>query len=775
MEKKDDSGASRAGKSVARGTGDLDQLGVPCAFLNGEGLVESANASWRQEGIDLPMFAEPGSNFTETIGTMAMSRRTAEGVREVIDGRTRMFAFDITSRGTGGGRWFRLLASHRLPTGASVVIVDITDHHRQTEILREREVHIRRVLESIQEHAILAVDADGRIITWSQGAQRIFGHSADEISGQPAEVLYTPEDRRNGRPAQEIADALRSGRGDREGWRIRKDGTLFWGSSALTALHDAAGAAQGLSIVVRDLTDRRRIDGNLRESESHLASIVDSAMDAIITVDESQRIVMFNHAAERIFGAPASEAIGSSLERFIPERYRRGHSEHVRAFGTTGVTTRAMGRLGTLYGLRGDGREFPIEASISQAVTGGSRFYTVILRDISERRLLEEQLIQAQKMEGIGRLAGGVAHDFNNLLTVIFGYLGVAAATLEPGHRAQDALAHTREAAERAANLTRQLLAFARKHIYTPRTFGLREVVATLEPMLRRLIGEDLVLRTVLAPDTGHVRADVGQFEQVVMNLTVNARDAMPNGGTLTIETANVVLDEAYCRTRVGATPGDHVMLAVTDTGVGMTPEILERLFEPFFTTKGPGKGTGLGLATCHGVIRQSAGHIAVYSEPGRGTSVKVFLPRQREGEASGGQARVQAPAPGGSETILLVEDNAMVRDLVCDALQQAGYRVLPAENGPTAIELAAATPEAIALLITDVVMPEMNGVQVAEALALVRPRLKVLYMSGYTEETIIHHGVETETMAFLPKPFSVDAMLRKIRSVLQPRQAHGS
>jgi two-component system cell cycle sensor histidine kinase/response regulator CckA len=500
---------------------------------------------------------------------------------------------------------------------------------------------------------------------------------------------------------------------------------------------------------------------------SHLASIIDSAMDAIITVDDVQRIVMFNRSAARIFATRPEEALGSHLNRFIPERFRHAHSDHVRSFGKTGDTTRAMGRLGTLYGLRTDGKEFPIEASISQSITGGRTLYTVILRDISERMHLEEQLIQSQKMEGIGRLAGGVAHDFNNLLTVIFGYLGVASSQIEPDHRAQAALTHSREAAERAAKLTRQLLAFARKQIFTPRIFSVRDTISSVVPMLRRLIGEDVTLNVDLSPATGYVRADVGQFEQVIMNLTVNARDAMPSGGTLTISTRNQFLDEAYCRATAGASPGDHVVIDVADNGTGMPPEVLERLFEPFFTTKGPGKGTGLGLATCHGVIRQSGGHIAVKSTVDKGTTVSIYLPREPEDALAAFELKSATPASGGHETILLVEDNSMVRDLVHGSLTSAGYRVFAAENGSRAIHLAADTLGPIDLLVTDVVMPEMNGVRLAEAIQLTRPQIKVLYMSGYNEETILRHAAENQRIAFIPKPFTIDALLAKVRSVL--------
>jgi PAS domain S-box-containing protein len=743
---------------------ELDYIAAPSALIDASGKVVAANTAWTSAGPSQPLLVGLGRNFVEVIASLSMSRRAGEGVRDVVAGRLQTFTLDVASAGDAGTRWFRLLASARAPQGAAIVLVDITDHHVTEETLRESEERFRHMVDSVQDHAMFTLDRTGCVMTWNSGAERIHGYSAAEIVGQPIHRFYPPGE--EARVEDELAETARVGRSEYEGWRIRRNGERFWGRVMTTALRDERGELRGFARVTRDLTERRRSEVALRDTEARLSSIIDSAMDAIITIDETQKIVMFNHSAERIFGVKAGVAMGSAIDRFMPERYRNAHSSHVRTFGTTGVTTRGMGRLGTLYGIRSDGKEFPIEASISQADVGGQRFYTVILRDISERRALEDQLRQAQKMEGIGRLAGGVAHDFNNLLTVIFGYIAVTSQSLAPDDKAQAALAHAREAAERAATLTRQLLAFARKQIVSPTVLRFGDVVGSLEPMLRRLIGEDIQLRTVIAPDTGLVRADTGQLEQVVMNLAVNSRDAMPRGGTLAIETANITLDEAYCRTRVGATPGDHVMLAVTDTGTGMSSDVLERLFEPFFTTKGPGKGTGLGLAMCHGVIKQSGGHIAVYSEPGRGTSVKVFLPRVTNG-AEAAAAATPPKAVGGSETVLLVEDNTMVRQLVAEGLRSSGYNVLMAEDGADAVRLAEQDSQRIDLLITDVVMPEMSGVQVAEAIRARRPRLCVIYMSGYTEETIVHHGVETQDMAFIAKPFTVDALLRKVRTVL--------
>lgn len=511
----------------------------------------------------------------------------------------------------------------------------------------------------------------------------------------------------------------------------------------------------------------------VHDVSSHLIAIIDSAMDAIITVDDSQLVVMYNKAAERVFGVPIIEALGSPLERFIPERYRKNHSRHVHEFADTGSTQRAMGKLGTIYGLRADGGEFPIEASISQAMFAGRRYFTVILRDISERKRLESQLLQAQKMESIGRLAGGIAHDFNNLLMAMFNYLALAGRKLEPEHAARPYLKHTQEVAERAATLTRQLLAFARKQTLHPRLLNIRDVVLGVEPMLRRLIGEDIAFRTVLADDAGSVMADPSQLEQVLMNLAINARDAMPDGGTLTIESREVVLDDAYCRVHTGATPGPHVLLAVTDSGCGMPPDVLTRLFEPFFTTKAPGKGTGLGLATSHGIINQHGGHIAVYSEVARGTCVKVFLPRHIDAATHKPEDAAPAPTPrGGGETILLAEDSQFVRDLAASALREAGYTVLPAANGAIALKLATAHPDRIHLLISDVVMPELGGVKLAAALRQARTDIRVILMSGYTEETAEIQDQLADASRFIMKPFMTDDMLRIVREVLDSKGA---
>ena len=382
-------------------------------------------------------------------------------------------------------------------------------------------------------------------------------------------------------------------------------------------------------------------------------------------------------------------------------------------------------------------------------------------------RRTEEELRQAQKMDAVGRLAGGVAHDFNNLLSVILSTCALLLEDLEPGARMRGDIDEIRQAGERAADLTRQLLAFSRRQVIEPRILRLDEVVAGMESMIRRIVGDDVVLRIVRGRDLGRIKADRGHLEQVILNLVVNARDAMPGGGTVIVETARVELDGAYAERHIGISPGPHAMLAVSDTGVGMDRSTLQRIFEPFFTTKQAGKGTGLGLSTVFGIVKQSGGGIWAYSEVGRGSTFKVYLPLSDEPEGIAPVAAAPTETLHGSETILLAEDQEQVRTVARTILERHGYQVLEARDGPEALGLAERHPETIHLLVTDVVMPGMSGRELAERLRPIRPRMNVLYVSGYTEETILHQRAVAPGVAFLEKPLVPRALLAKIREVL--------
>lgn len=520
------------------------------------------------------------------------------------------------------------------------------------------------------------------------------------------------------------------------------------------------GAAQ-------DITRQKQAEESLLKSQMRLASIINISEDAIISIDREQNITLFNQGAERIFGYQAEEVLGRPLDILLPERYHEIHRRHVEMFAASTEVLRSMNRRGFIYGLRKGGHEFPAEASISQYELGAEKIMTVRLRDVAEKRLLEEQLRQSQKMEAIGRLAGGVAHDFNNLLTIINSYADLLMVYFDEDHPACRDIRLIRDAGERAAALTNQLLAFSRKQVLQLTVFNLNDVVKNLNKMLRRLIGEDIAIVTSLDPQLGQIKADLGQIEHVIMNIAVNARDAMPHGGKLTIETANINLDNIYAESHVEVMPGAYVMLAITDNGIGINKETLAHIFEPFFTTKEQGKGTGLGLAMVHGIIKQSGGHIWVYSEPGRGTVFKIYLPRH---DPVPEEARTPARLTemiGGSETVLVVEDEAGVRGLVTQILRDNGYTVLEAGSSAEAEHLNREYPGPIHLLLTDVILPDQSGRQLSAALTSLRPNLKTLYMSGYTGDAIVHHGVLEEGIALLEKPFSPQKLADKVRAVL--------
>jgi two-component system cell cycle sensor histidine kinase/response regulator CckA len=531
-------------------------------------------------------------------------------------------------------------------------------------------------------------------------------------------------------------------------------------------------AQKDLCVAHQQLEARvRKSDADLalaNEQMRQLAAIVESSEDAIVGCTLGGFITIWNQGAERLFGYPAEEIIGQSTstnarldcpeELKALKRVRAG--EHIPPFETVRR--------------RKDGKQIHVSVSISPIRDDDGRIVgaSAISRDISERKRLEEQVRQAQKMEAIGRLAGGVAHDFNNLLTIISGYTDMVLTTLGPDSPMSGSLTEVQRAGERAASLTRQLLAFSRQQVLEPRVLDLNAIVTDTEKMLRRLIGEDVSLTTVLAPALGRIKADRGQLEQVIVNLVVNARDAMPNGGKVTIETANVDLDQACFRTRPEVQPGSYIVMAVSDTGHGMDEATKARIFEPFFTTKGLGKGTGLGLATVYGIVKQSGGCIYVYSEPGLGSTFKVYLPSVEDKISSGKSSQGSKVPLLGKETILLVEDEAAVRAVTRHALQSFGYTVLEARDGPEAIRICQEYKPIIHLLVSDVVMPEMGGRHLAERLATMIPRLKVLYLSGYTDDAIVRHGTLQEGTAFLQKPFTPKALANKVREVLDATDA---
>jgi two-component system cell cycle sensor histidine kinase/response regulator CckA len=525
-----------------------------------------------------------------------------------------------------------------------------------------------------------------------------------------------------------------------------------------------------------DITERKRAEEELRRREHLLRQVLDALPVGVLVVNLSGDIVLGNPASRRVW----SGMIVSGAERRTKSKgwwhgtgKRIGPDEwaSVRALTQGETVVNELIDIENFAGVRKviKNSVVPIRDD-AQAITGA----VVINEDVTEVLQLENQLHQAQKMEAVGHLAGGVAHDFNNLLTIINGYSEVILDQIPAESPMRASVREIAQAGERAASLTRQLLAFSRKQVLEPKVLDLNAVVTDTAKMLRRLLGEDIDLKTVLEPGLGRVKADPGQIEQVLMNLAVNARDAMPRGGNLTIETANADLDETYTRYS-DLRPGSYVLLAVSDTGIGMDEATRARIFEPFFTTKGPGQGTGLGLATVYGIVKQSNGQVDVASEPGQGTTFKIHLPVVEEVIAPGKSQPARNAPLRGNETILLAEDEPALRALTRHILQLRGYTVLEANPSDRALRIAEEYTGTIHLLVTDVVMPVMSGRQLAERLAAIRPGVKVLYLSGYADDAVIRHGILQAETAFLQKPFTPSSLAAKVREVLDQQEEEGS
>jgi two-component system cell cycle sensor histidine kinase/response regulator CckA len=632
------------------------------------------------------------------------------------------------------------------------------------EALRRSNVELRKLGRAVEQTpaTVMITDLGGRIEYVNPRFTEVTGYTAEEALGQNPRILKS--DRTPPEVHRAMWETIAAGRvWQGELCNRKKDGTLFWESASISPVRDEQGVTTSYVAVKEDITDRKRAAEKLAKSEIYFRSLIENAQDVIVVIDAGGDLLFMSPAVERILGRPPEQFVGKNAFEFIHPEDAAGIQAALRRVVDDPelpqtVVFRFRHANGSWRTLEGIGKLLAAE---------GSPRAVVNVRDVTESRALEERLRQSQKMEAVGRLAGGVAHDFNNLLTVIFGYSDVLLQGLEPGPL-HEAMQEVRRASERAAALTRQLLAFSRKQTLVPEVLDLGEVVSSLSTMVERLIGEDIKVRVVVSPDLGRVKADRGQLEQVVMNLAVNARDAMPKGGSLIFELQNVELDDAYTAAHAEVKPGPYALLAISDTGTGMDAETQKRIFEPFFTTKETGKGTGLGLSTVHGIVHQSGGAIDVYSEPGQGTTFKVYLPR------FAGDAAVPRPVSAintalaaGSETVLVIEDEAAIRQLTKLILQKAGYTVLLAESPVAAERIAGSHPGPIHLMLTDVVMPGMRGPELAERLIRARSDLRVLYMSGYTDDAIAHHGFLDAGTEFLQKPFTPLGLTQKIREVL--------
>lgn len=633
----------------------------------------------------------------------------------------------------------------------------------------------RILVEAITDYAIYMLDTAGIVTSWNRGAARFKGYSEREIIGQHFSRFYTEEDKAIDLPHIALRTAREAGRFEQEGWRVRKDGTRFWAHVVIDPIRDPDDTLIGYAKITRDLSERRRAEEQLRESQEEFRLLVQGVTDyALFMLDRDGRVNSWNSGAERIKGYSREEILGHHFSRFYTEEDREaglpGKGLHQAA---------TEGRWETEgWRVRKDGSRFwahvVIDAIRSEA--GELLGFAKITRDITERKNAEreldqarEALFQSQKMEAVGQLTGGVAHDFNNLLTVIIGGLDTIARS-KPNEtvRVRRALEMSRHAADRAASLTSRLLAFSRKQALAPMPTDLNKLVGNMADLLHRTLGEQIELESVLAPRVWTVEIDQNQVESAILNLAVNARDAMPSGGKLTIETQNTYLDESYTATDAEVRPGQFVMICVSDTGSGMSKSTLARVFEPFFTTKETGRGTGLGLSMVYGFVKQSGGHVTIYSEEGEGTTVKLYFPRHQSSEEPLVEEMNEREylLASEDEVVLVVEDNPEVRAFSVNSLSELGYRVLQAGDAEAALAILR-SGQRVDLLFTDVVLPGRTGKVLADETLIARPGLKVLFTTGYSRNAIIHHGRLDAGVRLLEKPFTFDQLARRVREVL--------
>ena len=621
----------------------------------------------------------------------------------------------------------------------------------------------RLLVEAVKDYAIFMLDPAGNVYSWNPGAEKIKGYKAEDIIGRHFSCFYSAEDVAAGKPERGLQIALAEGRFEEEGLRLREGGAPFWAIVTITNIHDSLGRHIGFANVTRDITERKQAKEMLQLRDRAIESLIQGLCITDPTRPDNP-IIYVNDSFLRITGYDREDALGRNGRFLQGPKTAPEAIEQVESAFREGQPC-----LVELLNYRKDGTPFWNGLSISpiRDAAGRVAHFVGVLTDISLSILMRQQFQQAQKMEAVGQLAGGVAHDFNNLLTIISGYSELLLGMLPSNDPKRETVKAISEAGERAAGLTRQLLFFSRKAVLETKVLDLNDVVKETEKLLRRMIGEDILLTAVLDPNLSRIKVDPGQIGQVLMNLAVNARNAMPQGGKLTIETSDIQWEDARAAPHSDCKPGRYVQLTVSDNGCGMSPEIQAHIFEPFFTTKGTGKGTGLGLATVYGIVKQSGGSINLYSDPGHGTTFTIHLPAVDEPLHSLTFDQGAAKVTGGTETLLLVEDEDAVRAIALLALQTQGYTVLQAESGKKALRIIEKHPGKIDLLVTDVVMPGMSGRELAEALCLHNPGLKVLYMSGYTDDSVIRHGILQAEVAFLQKPYTPLSLAKKVRDVL--------
>jgi PAS domain S-box-containing protein len=638
----------------------------------------------------------------------------------------------------------------------------------------EREVAVRNTTESEKRYRGVVEDQtdlicrfrpDGTLVFVNQSFCRFQGKTREQLLGTNFFSALLEQDREI--PLQQFARMTPAEPMQAfDSKMLLGDGRLLWQQCSVRALFDESGQITEFQAVLQDITRRKESEEALRLGEERFRAILDSMVDGVIVLDKEGAVTLFNPAAERIFLRPSAQVLGRPVQCLFASDDWPKYTDYL---------TRHLGqnppKVIEVKALRAESAPLPIDLAVSEIIRGGVPMLIVIVRDIAERKRLEDQYRQSQKMEAVGRLAGGIAHDFNNLMQAILGYSNLLDRRLGPGDPNHETVEHIQKSLAHASSLTRQLLAFSRKQVLKPKLLALNKVVADMTHLLQRVLGETIQLKLTLAEPVTCIRADPGQMEQLILNLAINARDAMAQGGVLSIQTSHLTLAEPMMFSSGQLPPGSYALLIMSDTGCGMTPEVQAHLFEPFYTTKDAGKGTGLGLSNVYGLVKQSGGDIAVTTSPGQGTTFRIYLPRfeGRPGEEE--STHLLPAADGGHETVLLVEDEELVRMMLVEVLKSAGYNVLDARHGADAVVLAEQYHEPIDLLVTDITMPGFSGLELARRLGEKRSSMPVLFITGYSDQEAAQWGKLNQPVQFLQKPFHPDAFLTKVRAILDKRK----
>ena len=636
---------------------------------------------------------------------------------------------------------------------------------------------LQLLIDAIVDYAIYMIDVDGTVRSWNSGAERLKGYSADEIIGKSFSSFYSPEDRAKGLPQTALRIAAETGRFSSEGWRVRKDGSRFWALVVVDAIRDEQGQVIGFAKVTRDITERQQAHNELLESERRYRRLIEAVVDyAIFQLDPAGNVTTWNPGAQRIKGYDPDEIIGQHFSQFYtPEDIQLGVPKLALAEAAKQGRFEAEG-----WRMRKDGSRFWASVVIDRITDEAGELvgFAKVTRDVTERKQaqdelqrVQQQLAASQKLEAVGQLSGGIAHDFNNLLMIVLGNLETAERNsrgLANSQNLQRALANAKRGAQRAAALTSRLLAFSRRQALDPHPINLNNFLNGLQEFLQRTLGERIEVQTVGSAGLWSIEVDANHLESAIINLGINARDAMPDGGKLTVEAVNVLADEDYCRVNPELSPGQYVIVCVTDTGTGMTADVLNHAFEPFFTTKESGQGTGLGLSQVYGFVKQSGGHVKIYSEVGQGTSIRMYFPRYH-GEARPVESDADEFRPEGErlETILVVEDDADLRAYVSELLRDLNYRVVVASSAQAALTILLQEEPKVDLVLTDVVMPGINGREMGRRAQQIRPGIKILYMTGYSRNAVVHQGRLDEGVELLEKPISQAKLALRVREML--------